>query len=179
MTFTALLLPPCYNIVVPVVHIALMMGHTLYSTWNKFYVYEKKTSDPHQWLDLQVNAEFSTNKPFSFKWTFGWCKVDGPLITATTTMTRRAINDSDFQMGLINISAVNSCEEICTQLMTRIGQYLDKDMLMQPVTCEEDAKHFMNMDIGGIILHLIREACAKHSTEDKHWLQCISSKSVE
>jgi hypothetical protein len=45
-TFTALVLPPGYQIAVPVPHIALMLGHALYSDWFVLSVADVKTPAP-------------------------------------------------------------------------------------------------------------------------------------
>ena len=82
-------------------------------------------------------------------------------------------------MGLINVAAANASSKICTALRSQVSQFTDKDMLMQPVQNKMDAKRFMHMDVGGIVLNLITMATTSHKCSDAKWLAHVSQTAVE
>lgn len=174
-TFTALIIPAGYHIAVPVPHIGLMLGHALYKDWFFLSVADKKTMNPIQWLKDYAGINFDRSGPH---WVFGSC-FENCKIIETLKMSHKALNNHDFQMGLINVSATNASAKICTALRSQVTQFTDKEMLMQPVISRDDAKRFMNMDVGGIVLNLITGAVAARKFSDTKWLAHVSQNAVE
>ena len=50
---------------------------------------------------------------------------------------------------------------------------------MQPVASRKDAKRFMHMDIGGVVLKLITSGLTSRKFGDVKWLAHVSPKAVE